>query len=104
MNSVISTTELVRRTYQRPSQASPNRRHVAYGRVRPQPVPDMADPNSMEPRSLQFISTACGGEQAGGSPETPVQKVCTDSRQIQRGDLFVALPGERFDGHDFLME
>ena len=58
----------------------------------------------MEPRSLQFISTACGGEQAGGSPETLVQKVCTDSRQIQRGDLFVALPGERFDGHDFLIE
>jgi len=58
----------------------------------------------MEPRSLQFISTACGGEQAGGSPETLVQKVCTDSRQIQHGDLFIALAGERFDGHDFLME
>jgi len=58
----------------------------------------------MEPRSLQFISTACAGEQAGGSSETLVQRVSTDSRQIQPGDLFVALPGERFDGHDFLIE
>lgn len=83
---------------------SPNGRHVAYGRLRLQPVPDSVDRNSMEPRSLQYISTACAGEQAGGSPGTFVQRVSTDSRQIQPGDLFVALPGERFDGHDFLIE
>ena len=28
--------------------------------------------------------------------------VSTDSRNIQRGDLFVALEGEHFDGHDFI--
>ena len=28
--------------------------------------------------------------------------VSTDSRSINAGDLFVALRGERFDGHDFL--
>ena len=28
--------------------------------------------------------------------------VSTDSRSIRAGDLFVALRGERFDGHDFL--
>ena len=28
--------------------------------------------------------------------------VCTDSRALQPGDLFVALRGERFDGHRFL--
>ena len=28
--------------------------------------------------------------------------VSTDTRSIRRGDLFVALRGERFDGHDFL--
>jgi UDP-N-acetylmuramoyl-tripeptide--D-alanyl-D-alanine ligase len=28
--------------------------------------------------------------------------VSTDSRGIQRGELFVAIRGERFDGHDFL--
>jgi UDP-N-acetylmuramoyl-tripeptide--D-alanyl-D-alanine ligase len=31
-----------------------------------------------------------------------VTRVCTDSRQAQPGDLFVALAGEKFDGHDFL--
>ncbi len=31
-----------------------------------------------------------------------VQRIVTDSRQIQAGDCFVALIGERVDGHDFL--
>lgn len=30
--------------------------------------------------------------------------VCTDSRQAKPGDLFFAVRGERFDGHDFLSE
>jgi UDP-N-acetylmuramoyl-tripeptide--D-alanyl-D-alanine ligase len=29
-------------------------------------------------------------------------RVISDTRQLQRGDLFVALVGDRFDGHDFL--
>ena len=28
--------------------------------------------------------------------------ICIDSRKIQEGELFIALKGERFDGHDFL--
>lgn len=31
-----------------------------------------------------------------------VLRVCTDSRQVQAGDLFVALRGPRFDGHDYV--
>ena len=33
-----------------------------------------------------------------------IAEINTDSRQINSGDLFVALQGERFDGHDFLNE
>jgi UDP-N-acetylmuramoyl-tripeptide--D-alanyl-D-alanine ligase len=58
----------------------------------------------MELRSLKYIADACGGRLAQGSPETQVARVCTDSRQARCGDLFVALAGDRFDGHDFLGE
>ncbi|MBI3849046.1 MAG: UDP-N-acetylmuramoyl-tripeptide--D-alanyl-D-alanine ligase [Verrucomicrobia bacterium] len=53
---------------------------------------------------MKYVVAACAGEQVSGAPETLINRVCTDSRQAQRGDLFVALAGERFDGHDFLAE
>ena len=31
-----------------------------------------------------------------------IERVHTDTRSLQAGDLFVALRGERFDAHDFL--
>jgi UDP-N-acetylmuramoyl-tripeptide--D-alanyl-D-alanine ligase len=34
--------------------------------------------------------------------DAPLTRVWTDTRTIQRGDCFVALTGERFDGHDFI--
>jgi UDP-N-acetylmuramoyl-tripeptide--D-alanyl-D-alanine ligase len=56
----------------------------------------------MEPRTLQFIARACAGELSRGSPDTLVRGICTDSRQVRAGDVFLALAGERFDAHDFL--
>src|SRR5579872_4031833 len=58
----------------------------------------------MDFRSLKFVATACAGEQLDGSPDLRISRVCSDSRQAQAGDLFFALPGDRFDGHDFLSE
>jgi UDP-N-acetylmuramoyl-tripeptide--D-alanyl-D-alanine ligase len=58
----------------------------------------------MDDRSLEFIAQACEGEQLSGSRQAIVSRVCTNSREAQRGDLFFALPGERFDGHDYLDE
>ena len=39
-----------------------------------------------------------------GAPPAAVQGVSTDTRSIPAGSCFVALRGERFDGHDFLAE
>ncbi len=57
---------------------------------------------SLESRTLKYVAEACGGCLARGSPDARVARVCTDSRQARAGDLFVALAGERFDGHEFV--
>ena len=56
----------------------------------------------MDARPLSFIASICSGKILRGSAEALVQRVCSDSRQVQAGDLFVALAGDNFDGHDFL--
>jgi UDP-N-acetylmuramoyl-tripeptide--D-alanyl-D-alanine ligase len=58
----------------------------------------------VEPRTLSYVAGACAGTILSGSPERTVSRVGSDSRQAQASDLFVALRGERFDGHDFLDE
>ncbi|WP_320668456.1 UDP-N-acetylmuramoyl-tripeptide--D-alanyl-D-alanine ligase [Prochlorococcus sp. MIT 1307] len=35
---------------------------------------------------------------------TTLGTICTDSRQIRKGDFFIALQGKSFDGHNFLLE
>ena len=39
-----------------------------------------------------------------GDSAVAVQRVHTDTRSLQTGDLFVALKGENFDAHDFLAQ
>jgi UDP-N-acetylmuramoyl-tripeptide--D-alanyl-D-alanine ligase len=50
------------------------------------------------------MAGASAGELLKGLPQSPVRGLCTDSRQAQKDDLFVALAGDRFDGHDFLQD
>ncbi|HEY0971384.1 MAG TPA: UDP-N-acetylmuramoyl-tripeptide--D-alanyl-D-alanine ligase [Gemmatimonadales bacterium] len=38
------------------------------------------------------------------APDTPLTGVSTDTRALARGALFVALAGERFDAHDYLLQ
>lgn len=58
----------------------------------------------MLPRTFQYIADACQGTLVGGDPARTVSRLTSDSRSAQPGDLFVALPGDRFDGHSYLNE
>ncbi|MYD31560.1 MAG: UDP-N-acetylmuramoyl-tripeptide--D-alanyl-D-alanine ligase [Nitrospira sp. SB0677_bin_15] len=50
------------------------------------------------------VLAATGGTLLKGTTDRLVQRVCTDSRKVRKGDLFVALKGTRFDGHRFIDE
>ena len=52
--------------------------------------------------TLAEVAAAVGGELAGDPSAVVTGAVRTDSRALTPGDLFVALPGERVDGADFL--
>jgi UDP-N-acetylmuramoyl-tripeptide--D-alanyl-D-alanine ligase len=50
--------------------------------------------------TLREAAVAVGGRATGGDPA--FTGVSTDTRSLRPGDLFVALRGERYDGHAFL--
>jgi UDP-N-acetylmuramoyl-tripeptide--D-alanyl-D-alanine ligase len=54
----------------------------------------------VRPRRLSSVAKATGGRLVGEDREAT--GVALDSREVRPGDLFVALSGERADGHDFL--
>jgi len=54
----------------------------------------------MKPLDLNFICQTLGLPMP--SENQPVSRIVTDSRDIQDGDVFFALVGERFDAHDFV--
>ena len=51
--------------------------------------------------SLGQLAAALDARLVGGLPTQVVGGVCTDTRFVQAEDLFVALVGDRFDGHRF---
>ncbi len=53
---------------------------------------------------MEFILGACAGKLVAGSRSALIKRITTDSRAAQPGDLFVALAGERHDGHEFLRD
>ncbi len=52
--------------------------------------------------SAEEIVLATGGVLLRGSKSGRVGRVCTDSRVARKGDVFLALRGEDFDGHQFV--
>ncbi len=62
----------------------------------------------MRPLTAEELCALMNGAENDGfarrNGEFTVTSVCTDTRKIVPGCLFVPLAGERFDGHDFLAE
>ena len=54
--------------------------------------------------NLGTLQTWLEGSKLFGDPETIVERINTDTRKIQPGDLFVALSGDQFDGNAFVQE
>lgn len=55
----------------------------------------------MIPMSAAEIASAVSGQLVAGNPEVVATSVAIDSREVTPGALFVALPGEKVDGHRF---
>ena len=56
----------------------------------------------MKELTLKELAQWCGGELHPAEAAGSVTGLQHDSRDVKPGDLFVALPGERVDGHDFV--
>ncbi|MFL5762040.1 MAG: UDP-N-acetylmuramoyl-tripeptide--D-alanyl-D-alanine ligase [Thermomicrobiales bacterium] len=54
--------------------------------------------------SLDDLVSATEIEVRGNVPDAAQMPLARNSRAVQTGDLFVAIHGERFDGHDFVGE
>ncbi len=56
----------------------------------------------MEKLTLAEIALDCGAKAPEGAENIAVSGIFTDSRAIAPGGLFVALTGEKYDGHDYI--
>ena len=56
----------------------------------------------MNPLSILQITELTGAKLEQGDGQSSVERISTDSRTIKKGELFVALRGENFDGHKFV--
>ena len=58
----------------------------------------------MDPITLRQAASWAGGEASGSGDVLVGPDVVIDSRRVTPGCLFVALPGERVDGHDYVAD
>src|ERR1700756_333041 len=56
----------------------------------------------MNPLTLSQIAHLAGASLSSGDEAVVINKISTDSRTIKPGELFAALRGENFEGHDFV--
>ncbi|MCE2539002.1 MAG: UDP-N-acetylmuramoyl-tripeptide--D-alanyl-D-alanine ligase [Acidobacteria bacterium] len=63
----------------------------------------MADHGSARVRAGE-LALAAGGRLVAGLPDVELGDISIDSRRIRPGDVFLAIRGNRLDGHDFIAE
>src|SRR5438046_10666266 len=56
----------------------------------------------MNPLPISQIAKLGGASLSSGDGSVLIDKLSTDSRTLKPGELFVALSGENFDGHNFV--
>ena len=56
------------------------------------------------PVTLGDLVRAVGGRLMAGAPKTTIRGFSIDSRSLSPGDLFIAIRGDRFDGHAFVAD
>ncbi|MCL2842982.1 MAG: UDP-N-acetylmuramoyl-tripeptide--D-alanyl-D-alanine ligase [Oscillospiraceae bacterium] len=59
---------------------------------------------NMKPMTLAQAAEAMGGTLLGGGADVLIRQVVMDSRKDVDGALFVAIPGARADGHNFVAD
>ncbi len=50
------------------------------------------------------VATAIGASVLSGDMDTAIHGISTDSRSVRRGNIFWALSGDHFNGHDFVLD
>ena len=58
----------------------------------------------MTPLPASMIATMSGGSLIQGCPSDLIPGVSKDTRTLDKGDIYVALSGENFEGHDFVLQ
>ena len=58
----------------------------------------------MESLYVNEIIGATKGQLVKGDPTFQIKGISIDSRSIKKGDLFIAIKGDNFDGHDFIKD
>ena len=58
----------------------------------------------ISPWTDQDVRRALGLPLGGSDPGLAFPRISTDTRTVGQGDLFLALRGERFDGHEFVQD
>jgi UDP-N-acetylmuramoyl-L-alanyl-D-glutamate--2,6-diaminopimelate ligase len=84
-----------------PAAAAAAAASVAMG-SEPQTFEPLPEPDDSRPLwTLEEMVAATGGRAEGVEAGAAISGLSIDSRTIQPGEAFVAIAGERFDGHDF---